>query len=80
MSIEFLRTLAKCRVPLTLTDPQDINNLLVLRAAGLVVALTLKPEAGGPRVARFLALTPDGRSALWFAGKPPPHEAEATVL
>ena len=30
MSIEFLRALAKCRAPLTLTDPQEINNLLVL--------------------------------------------------
>ncbi|MDQ0571123.1 hypothetical protein QFZ42_002957 [Variovorax paradoxus] len=67
MSIEFLRALSKCTPPLTLTRPQDVDNLLVLRAAGLVVALTLKPGTGGREVARFLALTPDGRSALGLA-------------
>jgi len=67
MSIEFLRALSSCHAPLTLTRPADINDLLVLRAAGLVVALTLKPEVGGPEVGRFLALTPDGRSALGAA-------------
>lgn len=29
MSIEFLRALAKCRAPLTLTDPQEINLSLI---------------------------------------------------
>ena len=79
MSIDFLRTLAKCRAPLTLTDPEDINKLLVLRAAGLVVAMTLRPVAGGCEVARFLALTPDGRSALDLASGHPPHQAEAAM-
>jgi len=74
MSIEFLRALAKCRAPLTLTEPQDINNLLVLRAAGLVVALTLRPEAGGREVARFLTLTPDGRSLLDLSREHPPRQ------
>ncbi|MEJ1126057.1 hypothetical protein V9L20_00660 [Variovorax sp. CCNWLW225] len=64
MSIEFLRVLAKHPAPATLTDPHDIDSLLVLRAAGLVAALTFKPDAGGREVGRFLALTPDGRSAL----------------
>jgi hypothetical protein len=77
MSIDFLRTLAKCRAPLTLTDPEEINKLLVLRAAGLVVALTLRPVAGKSEVARFLALTPDGRSALDLAH--PPRHAEAAA-
>ncbi|RST48584.1 hypothetical protein [Variovorax sp. DXTD-1] len=67
MSIEFLRVLAKHPAPATLTDPHDVDNLLVLRAAGLVAALTFKPDAGGREVGRFLALTPDGRSALGMA-------------
>jgi hypothetical protein len=67
MSIEFLRVLAKRPAPVTLTNPRDIDNLLVLRAAGLVAALTFKPDAGGREVGRFLALTPDGRSALGAA-------------
>ncbi|MDP9929169.1 hypothetical protein J2X90_002023 [Variovorax paradoxus] len=79
MSIDFLHTLAKCRAPLTLTDPEDINKLLVLRAAGLVVALTLRPVAGKSEVARFLALTPDGRSALDLASARPPRQAEAAA-
>ncbi|MEJ1170733.1 hypothetical protein [Variovorax sp. CCNWLW235] len=67
MSIEFLRVLAKHPAPVTLTNPHDIDNLMVLRAAGLVAALTFKPDAGGREVGRFLALTPDGRSALGAA-------------
>jgi hypothetical protein len=79
MSIEFLRTLAECHAPLTLTHPRDVNNLLVLRAAGLVTAFTLKPDANGREVARFLALTPDGRSALIMAREAASHQADASV-
>jgi hypothetical protein len=79
MSIDFLRALAKGRAPLTFTDPEDINKLLVLRAAGFVVALTLRPVAGGCEVARFLALTPDGRRALDLPGAHPPRQAEAAA-
>ena len=74
MSIEFLRALAKCRAPLTLTDPQDINSLLVLREAGLVVALTIRPEAGGREVDGFLTLTPEGHSLLDLSRENPPRQ------
>ena len=67
MSIEFLRALAKRPAPVTLTNPRDIDSLLVLRAAGMVAALTFKSDARGREVGRFLALTPDGRSALGAA-------------
>ncbi|QGW81872.1 hypothetical protein [Variovorax paradoxus] len=77
MSIEFLRALAKHPAPVTLTNPHDIDNLLVLRAAGLVAALTFKLDAGGREVGRFLALTPDGRSALGTATDGSSHGAQA---
>lgn len=78
MSIEFLRVLAKRPAPVTLTNPRDIDNLLVLRAAGLVAALTFKPDAGGREVGRFLALTPDGRSALGAANDDSVHGAQTS--
>ena len=67
MSIVFLRTLSKLRCPLDLTRPGDINNLLVLRAAGMVAAFTLRakhPDGDTGEVGRFLSLTPEGRRAL----------------
>ncbi|KQW54335.1 hypothetical protein [Variovorax sp. Root411] len=66
MSIEFLRKLSKLRSPLDLTRPDDIDNLLVLRAAGMVAAFTLRNNGHGDgvEVGRFLSLTPEGRRAL----------------
>lgn len=66
MSLEFLRTLADGRLPATLTRPNEINDLLVLRAAGLVAAVTLKAsqDQGAGEIARCLALTPQGHAAL----------------
>uniref|UniRef100_UPI0040394AB7 hypothetical protein n=1 Tax=Variovorax sp. BK018 TaxID=3450241 RepID=UPI0040394AB7 len=66
MSLSFLRTLADSRLPVTLTRPSEINDLLVLRAAGLVAAVTMKApgDQGAGEVARCLALTPQGRAAL----------------
>lgn len=68
MSLEFLRRLSKLHSPLDLTRPADVNSLVVLRAAGMVTAFTLRTpsdDAGpGQEVGRFLALTPDGRQAL----------------
>jgi len=66
MSLQFLRTLAGLPLPATLTRPEEINDLLVLRAAGLVAAVTLKApgDQGAGEVGRCLALTPQGRAAL----------------
>lgn len=66
MPMELLRELADRRLPHTLTDPADIDKLIVLRAAGMVAAFV--PATGndgtlrGP--ARVLAITPDGQAAL----------------
>ncbi|MBJ2154264.1 hypothetical protein [Variovorax sp. IB41] len=73
--MEFLDHLSRSKAPLTLTDPDEINNLVVLRAAGFVAAFTLRPlrdgdgsedrkDGQGRERGRFLALTPEGRAAL----------------
>lgn len=66
MSIAFLAQLGRSQPPLTLTQPQEVQELLTLRAAGLVAAFTLRAtERGETReYGRFLALTPAGRVAL----------------
>lgn len=66
MSIAFLAQLSRGQAPLTLTQPQEVQELVMLRAAGLVAAFTLHAtERGQTReYGRFLALTPAGRAAL----------------
>jgi RNA polymerase sigma-54 factor len=66
MSIAFLAQLSRSRAPLTLTQPQEVHERVMLRAAGLVVALTLRATENGHtrEYGRFLALTPAGRVAL----------------
>lgn len=66
MSLAFLAQLSRAKAPLTLTSPQEINELFLLRAAGLVAAFTLRVvEDGRTReYGRYLALTPAGRQAL----------------
>jgi hypothetical protein len=68
MSIEFLRALSERRAPCDITRPDEINNLVVLRAAGMVAAFTLHAPSrnGKAEVGRFLSLTPAGRQALHF--------------
>jgi hypothetical protein len=76
MCIDLLLTLSGQHAPLNLTRPDDVRSLVVLRAAGLVAAFTLRPAHAphGCEVGRFLALTPQGREALGAAsaGKPVP--------
>lgn len=66
MSIAFLVQLSSGKAPLTLTRPQEVNELVLLRAAGLVAAFTLRVTEDGEtrEYGRFLALTPQGRAAL----------------
>jgi hypothetical protein len=70
MCIELLDRLNRGKAPLTLTEPDDINNLVVLRAAGFVAAFTLRSTQDGQsrEWGRFLALTPAGRAALVDGG------------
>lgn len=63
MSIPFLQRLAKLPRPSTLTDPRQINELVVLRTAGLVAAWVLRPDAHTVS-ALFLTLTQAGQDTL----------------
>lgn len=66
MSIEFLRALSERHAPCDITRPDEIDDLVVLRAAGMVAAFTLHAHSqnGKTEVGRFLSLTPAGRQAL----------------
>lgn len=66
MCIGFLQQLSRAKAPLTLTEPDEINMLMVLRAAGYVAAFTLRTAQDGElrEWGRFLAVTPAGRNAL----------------
>lgn len=65
MCIETLRELSAGARPQTFASDRMVDQLLVLRAAGLVAALVLRAAPSEAReVARFLAITPEGRRAL----------------
>lgn len=67
MSLALLQRIETARLPLQLTQPEDMDQALLLRAADLVAALFLcKAEGPAPprRVARVLAITPAGRALL----------------
>jgi hypothetical protein len=67
MSIDFLRELSRYSGPVDLIGPDDVNNVLVLRAAGLVTAFTFRKKCLAREAARFLSLTVEGRAALAIA-------------
>jgi DNA-binding MarR family transcriptional regulator len=73
MSIEFLHKLSTHRGPLDLTRPDEVDHVLVLRAAGLVSAFTLRSECPAREIARFLSLTPEGRGLLARATEEAAH-------
>ena len=69
MSIDLLRTIAGSPLPVSLTQPSDIDKVRILRAAGLVVAFV--PEAHHPSIAMLLrrpaqviGITQKGRDEL----------------
>ncbi|SFB74561.1 hypothetical protein SAMN05216344_102203 [Polaromonas sp. OV174] len=62
MPVELIREIADKRLPLTLTNPADIDKLRVLNAAGFVIARL--PRVNEPQTrATVLALTAKGRKA-----------------
>lgn len=66
MCIDFLVQLSRSKAPVTFVTSDEINTLMVLRAAGLVAAFTLRTRENDQvrEWGRFLALTPEGRAAL----------------
>ncbi|MGJ7492898.1 hypothetical protein [Variovorax sp. ZT4R33] len=71
MSIARLRQVARQKLPLNVSDDDEVDELRVLMAAGLIAALPLRvplaPEeenAARVHMVRVLAITPDGRRLL----------------
>lgn len=66
MCFDFLAQLSRSKAPVTFATTDEINRLMVLRAAGLVAAFTLRTRENDQvrEWGRFLALTPEGRAAL----------------
>ncbi len=77
MSIEFLHKLSTQRGPLDLTRPDEIDHVLVLRAAGLVSAFTLRADCPAHEIARFLSLTAEGRGVLARSTEEDAHHSPA---
>lgn len=69
MPMDYLRSIENAEFPLQVQDPKQINNLAVLKAAGLVRAEfvrtgKLTPGSELLEVATVLGITPVGRKAL----------------
>jgi hypothetical protein len=81
MTMNLLRQIASSRLPMLLYRSEDIDQVRILRAAGLVVALVPTPSAprAGPSsaaAAQVLAITQKGREELAKFGypeSPPPR-------
>ena len=77
MPMELLQQLAERRLPCVIESPAEVDQLRVLRAAGLVVAMFLRPPGTQEQQAEVLAITPQGRQALGLAGHQPSAELRA---
>lgn len=71
MPMDYLRKIEHAEFPLPVEDFNDVNNVAVLKAAGLVEAELLEAVQGDPDTccAVVLRITPEGRIAL--AGSAP---------
>ncbi|NVM88610.1 hypothetical protein [Variovorax sp. SG517] len=69
MTMNLLKQIAGSRLPVTFYRTQDIDQVRLLRAAGLVVALVPSPSnpvslSGSAQAAQVLAITQKGREEL----------------
>jgi len=68
MAMDMLKQLAGSPLPATFRARAEIDQIKLLRAAGLVIALTPAPSdltlSGGPDAAQVLAITEKGRAEL----------------
>jgi hypothetical protein len=76
MSIPRLRQVAQQRLPFNASDDDEVDELRVLMAAGLIAGLRVagsaKPDGARSTVIHVLAITPDGRRLLQRARMDPP--------
>lgn len=66
MPMDFLRKIERAKFPLAVEDFKDVNNVTVLKAAGLVEADLVEAVPGDPDTccAIVLRITAEGRAAL----------------
>lgn len=68
MPMDFLRKIERAEFPLLVEDSHDINNVAVLKAAGMVEAELEEVPSGDPAAHREVAvvrrITPLGRATL----------------
>lgn len=66
MPMDFLRKIEQAEFPLVVEDFNDVNNVTVLKAAGLLEANLVEAVAGDSDTACAIVLriTPEGRAAL----------------
>jgi hypothetical protein len=48
MSLELLRVIARCELPVSFTDAEAIEGLRALKACGYVIAMTSEPGSDRP--------------------------------
>lgn len=72
MPMDFLRRIENAHFPLTVEEFAEVNNVAVLRAAGLVDAELIDAVEGDPDTccAVVLRITPEGFAALAGGGSP----------
>ena len=69
MTMDLLRSIASTRLPKSITSPEDIDRVRILRAAGLVVAFVPAPSrpltlSGIEKAAQVLTITQKGYDEL----------------
>ena len=82
MPMDLLKQIAATRLPVSFRTPKEIDEVRILRQAGLVIALIPAPAdplklAGSEPAAQVLALTEKGREELArirYPGELPQHE------
>ncbi|QSI31067.1 hypothetical protein GNX71_16405 [Variovorax sp. RKNM96] len=75
MTMNLLKQIAGSRLPVSFYRTEDIDQVRLLRAAGLVIALVPSPSdpaslTGSPSAAQVLAVTQKGREELATFGYP----------
>lgn len=81
MSLQLLRRLAGEALPVTISDPSEVDTVRVLRASDCLLCLMFKGSSG-KQEARVLTITPAGKEALsrGFVPAPAANDAVGRVL
>ena len=72
MSLELLRAIARCDLPVSFTDAAAIEGLRALKASGYVVGMTSEPGSDAPH-GRVSIITHSSQRASAGVGATAPH-------